>query len=99
MKLNIFTKTSLCSFLHYSFLCGWTVQFVSPQFDPGLICNYIPGLNEAQKNVCKEVPEAIVTLIKAEDVIKRECEWQFKSERWNCSGVNPPIFKDPALNG
>lgn len=78
-------------------LSGWTVRLVSPQFDPRLICDYIPGLNQAQRNVCKEVPEAMVTLTTAEDVFKGECEWQFKKDRWNCSDVEPPIFKDPEL--
>ena len=82
-----------------SLLSGWTVRLVSPQFDPRLICDYIPGLNQAQRNVCKEVPEAMVTLTTAEDVFKGECEWQFKKDRWNCSDVEPPIFKDPELQG
>ena len=82
----------------YSLLCLWAAQTVSP-FAPDFICLYIPGLNARQVEVCRQVPAAMNILTAAEETFAVECEWQFRKERWNCTGISPPIYHDPDIPG
>ena len=89
-----------------SLLCAWTIQLARPQ-TPGsslidiqdIICRSIPGLNEGQIDLCKEVPKAISILKKTQELFNEECTWQFRKELWNCSGVGMPIFSRLTLRG
>ena len=28
-----------------------------------------------------------------------ECRWQFKTSRWNCTGIEAPVYVDTGLGG
>lgn len=89
--------------IHYSLLFAWAVTVVTPQ-SPAvdiqeLICRAIPGLNEDQIQLCKEVPRAIEILQNTHKMLASECAWQFRKELWNCSGLDRPLFSAPNLAG
>ncbi|CAD6194235.1 unnamed protein product [Caenorhabditis auriculariae] len=49
------------------------------------ICRRLDGLNPVQKTLCAEHPFAIPYVARGVREAIRECELQFKFERWNCS--------------
>ncbi len=89
--------------LHYSLLCAWAVQMGAPQSSASdiqdLICRGIPGLNEQQIQICKQVPRAINVLQETQRIFESECAWQFRKEQWNCTGVNMSVFSAPKFAG
>ncbi len=91
-------------FVHYSLLCAWAMQMVSPEACgvrciQELICRGIPGLNERQIQICINVPQSINVLTDAQRIFESECVWQFRKEKWSCTGVNMSIFSAPTLSG
>lgn len=52
---------------------------------PDVICNGILGLYPRQRNICREKPESIVTIWEGIQKGVRECQYQFKNSRWNCT--------------
>ncbi len=89
--------------VHYSLLCAWTMQMVSPQagvdFIQRAICEGIPGLNERQIEICINVPQSTNVLKAAQRIFESECVWQFRKEKWSCTGVNMSVFSAPTLAG
>ena len=73
---------------------AFITEEVTP-FSAKLLCEYSPGLNEAQRNVCMEYPAAMAIIQEIADAIHDECTDQFKNDRWNCTEVIPPIIGDP----
>ena len=58
------------------------------------ICRIAPNLNSKQRDVCVESPQSMGVLQSSVSVFNSECHYQFKNERWNCSGSVPPFFGD-----
>ncbi|CRK90849.1 CLUMA_CG004539, isoform A [Clunio marinus] len=56
-------------------------------FSPAALCSRIPGLSPKQKKLCSESPDAVVALGNGHSLGSRECQYQFKGHRWNCSEV------------
>lgn len=50
-----------------------------------VICDNMPGLSNAQMDFCKMRPDAMVAVGKGARSAVEECQWQFKTSRWNCS--------------
>ena len=89
--------------IHYSLLFAWAVTLATPQSPSAeiqdLICRAIPGLNEEQIQICKDVPRAIEILQNTQKMLASECAWQFRKELWNCSGLDMPLFSAPNIAG
>ena len=78
-------------FLYFAKLAG--------SFDVGLICNTTADLTATQRELCREVPRAMVVLSDVIATFEDECQWQFKTSRWNCTGVQAPVYVDTGLGG
>ena len=63
-----------------------------------LICN-TADLTATQQELCREVPRAMVVLSDIIATFEDECRWQFKTSRWNCTGIEAPVYVDTALGG
>jgi len=74
------------------------VQQASPSLH-AILCRNTPGLNQAQQNICIEVPTSMPILRRAEKIVGAECAWQFRKNKWNCTGVDSTIFRQPHLPG
>ena len=61
-------------------------------FKAELLCKFNPDLNEAQKNICIQYPAAMPILQEVINLVHNECALQLKGERWNCTGIKPPVF-------
>ena len=83
-----------------SLLCTWIVRQASPIASlHEILCRNTPGLNQAQQNICIEVPASMPILRRAEKIVGAECAWQFRKNKWNCTGVESTIFGQPHLQG
>ncbi|KAH8371889.1 hypothetical protein KR093_009245, partial [Drosophila rubida] len=67
-------------------LCCFLVRLVS-SFTSAMLCGRIPGLTTAQRQLCSDMPDALIALDEGQQVGARECQQQFRGHRWNCSGV------------
>ncbi|MBN3285167.1 WNT7A protein, partial [Polyodon spathula] len=52
-----------------------------------IICNKIPGLAPRQRAICQSRPDAIIVIGEGAQMGINECQFQFKSGRWNCSAL------------
>ena len=68
-------------------------------FGVELICNNTPGLTDRQRQVCMQMPEAMLIMNDVSSIFQNECTWQFKTNRWNCSGVVSPIYSTLDMEG
>ena len=68
-------------------------------FGAELICRSSPNLTATQLDMCLEVPRAMVVLSDAMATFEDECSWQFKTSRWNCTGVTAPVYVNTELEG
>ncbi|VDI44784.1 Hypothetical predicted protein [Mytilus galloprovincialis] len=53
-----------------------------------IICNKIPGLTPRQRSICRKRPDAIVTIGDGVKLGLRECHYQFRNRRWNCTNID-----------
>ncbi|KAK9891120.1 hypothetical protein WA026_013439 [Henosepilachna vigintioctopunctata] len=58
-----------------------------------IFCSRIPGLTHRQREMCKAFPDAMVAVGDGIRLATNECRYQFRHNRWNCSGIeNPTSF-------
>ncbi|KAK2163627.1 hypothetical protein LSH36_76g03048 [Paralvinella palmiformis] len=51
----------------------------------GAICGNIPGLIGRQRRLCRAHPDVMISVIDGAKLGVQECQYQFRSNRWNCS--------------
>lgn len=76
---------------------SWSQNFTSIPLIQTIICESIPDISVAAVDFCIANPQEFNVLFKAEELIQGECTWQFKKEKWNCTGIQPPIFNRPNM--
>nr|KAF6490065.1 hypothetical protein HJG59_010430 [Molossus molossus] len=52
-----------------------------------IICDKIPGLAPRQRAICQSRPDAIIVIGEGSQMGLDECQFQFRSGRWNCSAL------------
>ncbi|KAK5648807.1 hypothetical protein RI129_003699 [Pyrocoelia pectoralis] len=55
-----------------------------------VICGRVPGLTIKQKEMCKAAPDAMVAVGDGVRLAATECLYQFRHQRWNCTGISNP---------
>ncbi|KAJ8941861.1 hypothetical protein NQ318_007261 [Aromia moschata] len=56
-------------------------------------CTIIPGLTSRQREMCRTSPDAMVAVGDGIRLATNECRYQFRHQRWNCTGIeNPSSF-------
>ncbi|XP_050521178.1 protein Wnt-2 isoform X1 [Daktulosphaira vitifoliae] len=55
-------------------------------FGAQVICNRITGLTAGQRRICAAAPDAMAAVGHGIRMAKQECQIQFNSHRWNCTG-------------
>lgn len=55
-----------------------------------VICGRIPGLTTKQRDMCKAAPDAMVAVGDGISLATSECRYQFRHQRWNCTGISNP---------
>ncbi|XP_055639907.1 protein Wnt-2 isoform X2 [Toxorhynchites rutilus septentrionalis] len=60
---------------------------VADCFTSTVLCSKIPDLSPYQKQLCIEMPDAVVSLSAGQLFGARECQTQFKGHRWNCTQI------------
>lgn len=51
-----------------------------------MICNKIVGLTAGQRRICAAAPDAMAAVGHGIRMAKQECQQQFSTHRWNCTG-------------
>lgn len=65
-----------------------------------IFCSRIPGLTSRQREMCKAYPDAMVAVGDGIRLATNECRYQFRHNRWNCSGIeNPTSFGHVVIVG
>ncbi|XP_045480362.1 protein Wnt-7b [Harmonia axyridis] len=65
-----------------------------------IFCSRIPGLTSRQRDMCKAFPDAMVAVGDGIRLATNECRYQFRHNRWNCSGIeNPTSFGHVVIVG
>lgn len=59
---------------------------VDAVFDITSICNRIEGLSQRQRLLCLSYPDVMIAIGDGAKMAADECRFQFRFERWNCSG-------------
>lgn len=72
-----------------SFFYGFGRAVGSPLvMDPNSICRKTKRLAGKQAELCQTEPEIVNEVAKGAKMGVRECQYQFRSRRWNCTGHN-----------
>ncbi|XP_050305895.1 protein Wnt-7b isoform X2 [Anthonomus grandis grandis] len=65
-----------------------------------VFCSRIPGLTPRQREMCRQSPDAMVAVGDGIRMATDECKYQFRHQRWNCSGIeNPSSFGHVVIVG
>lgn len=80
------------------FFVACCLNRLGKSFDVDLICN-TADLTATQREMCREVPRAMAVLSDVIATFADECSWQFKTSRWNCTGVKAPVYVDTEMEG
>lgn len=65
-----------------------------------VFCSKVPGLTEKQREMCRSSPDAMVAIGDGIRMATDECKYQFRHQRWNCSGIeNPTSFGHVVIVG
>ncbi|XP_044011315.1 protein Wnt-7b [Aphidius gifuensis] len=68
-------------------------RFVGAVFVGAAVCARIPGLAKSQREQCKKAPHTMPAVGEGAELGLRECRYQFRHHRWNCSHVaNERVF-------
>ncbi|XP_018322767.1 protein Wnt-7b [Agrilus planipennis] len=79
------TICAIASFLYtFRLVCG--VLALGAE----VICERVPGLTARQREMCRTAPDAMVAVGDGIRIASAECRYQFRHQRWNCSGINNP---------
>ncbi|PVD24362.1 hypothetical protein C0Q70_14843 [Pomacea canaliculata] len=54
----------------------------------GVLCDNIPGLVVRQRRLCHLHPDVMVSLADGARLGVEECQYQFRSQRWNCTTLH-----------
>ncbi|KAK7499505.1 hypothetical protein BaRGS_00009157 [Batillaria attramentaria] len=54
----------------------------------GVLCDNIPGLVGRQRRLCRHHPDVMVSLAEGARLGVEECQYQFRSQRWNCTTLH-----------
>ena len=71
-------------FLSSRYLSQLPVQALS-LVGTGVICDNIPGLIGRQRKLCRTHPDVMVSVVQGAKMGVKECQHQFRDNRWNCS--------------
>ena len=55
--------------------------------NPQMYCDHIPGMERKQKRLCQKHPDHMVQVGEGAAIGIRECQNQFRHNRWNCSTI------------
>ena len=62
------------------------------------ICNQVDGLSKGQTKLCQLYQDHMPSVSRGAQIGIRECQWQFRARRWNCSTVEEPSVFGPVLD-
>ena len=76
---------------------GAPVSVPERRDDVTVSCEMDELINE-QKRICQAEIETMPYLVRGLNDGLHECRYQFKEERWNCTGSGEPSWNGPTLN-
>ncbi|KAF0767703.1 protein Wnt-2 isoform X2 [Aphis craccivora] len=62
------------------------IRVLASAFGAQVICNKIVGLTAGQRRICAAAPDAMAAVGHGIRMAKQECQQQFSTHRWNCTG-------------
>ncbi|CAH1772955.1 unnamed protein product [Owenia fusiformis] len=60
-----------------------------PRIQDETICDKLTGLVKKQKHICRQQIEVMDSVKLGASMAIKECQFQFRNRRWNCSTVDP----------
>lgn len=76
-----------CNLLFFTSFSAFRALSSVVALGANIICNKIPGLAPGQRTICQEAPEALVAIAEGATKGIKECQWQFRKMRWNCTNI------------
>ncbi|KZS11368.1 Protein Wnt-16 [Daphnia magna] len=56
--------------------------------NPRMYCDHIPGMERKQRRLCQKHPDHMVQVGEGAATGIKECQYQFRQHRWNCSTID-----------
>jgi len=86
-SLTLFLRSSATMFTvrdYFRYMSQLPIQALALVHN-GAICGNIPGLIGRQRRLCRAHPDVMISVIDGAKLGVQECQYQFRSNRWNCS--------------
>ncbi|XP_013384141.1 protein Wnt-2b-A isoform X2 [Lingula anatina] len=79
----------LVGYLRFAVSTWWFIsQLPLHAVGARVICDNIPGLVGKQKKLCRTYPDVMISLGEGAKLGVKECQYQFRNQRWNCSTLD-----------
>ena len=92
-----------CNTLENIFCCRFISQLPLQAVGTGggILCDNIPGLIGKQRRMCRAHQDAMVSIRQGAKEGVKECQYQFRKHRWNCSTLDrdASVFGKVLLKG
>lgn len=82
----IFPSVFIDEQLYLSYFTKYICRTLASAFGAQVICNRIVGLTAGQRRICAAAPDAMAAVGHGIRMAKQECQQQFSTHRWNCTG-------------
>lgn len=75
----------MCVFCRDRFLSKFQLGTAA---NPRMYCDHIPGMERKQRRLCQKHPDHMVQVGEGAATGIKECQFQFRQHRWNCSTID-----------
>ena len=102
-EIKIKKKMHCLKRILFSFRCRFISQLPLQAVSTGggILCDNIPGLIGKQRRMCRAHQDAMVSIRQGAKEGVKECQYQFRKHRWNCSTLDrdASVFGKVLLKG
>ena len=73
------------------FMCVDRASASQAVMDPERLCRQSRRVRGRQAKICRKEPEVLKEIVNGAQLATKECQYQFRNRRWNCTTVRKSL--------